>query len=149
LRGDPEFKAFYERWDRCLAKTCSEDHIELRGPYVRIEEYFRAADVFVFLSELEGTPNVIPEAMASGLPVLTTRFRGFSTDLGRDGRELVITDRDPQAVSNAFTRLLDDPPLRQTLAAAARSWVEQCQDLDDTLDQYRGLLESLTATKKA
>lgn len=148
LRHDAERAQFYERWDRCVAALRPSDHIELRGPHARIEEYFRAADLLVLLSELEGTPNVIPEAMASGVPVLTTRFRGFSTELGRDGRELVITERDPHAVSKALTQLLGDPRLRQALTAAGRAWVEQHQDIEASLDDYRALLERLTTTTK-
>ncbi len=146
---DAESAAFYERWDRCVAELRPDDHVELLGPQAQIEEYFRAADLFVLLSELEGTPNVIPEAMASGVPVLTTRFRGFSEDLGRDGSELVLTERDPDLVCKALTRLLGDPGLRQALAAAGRAWVEKYQDLEETLDQYRALLERLVATGKA
>lgn len=144
LRHDAERAPFYERWDRCVAALRPSDQIELRGPHARIEEYFRAADLFVLLSELEGTPNVIPEAMASGVPVLTTRFRGFSAELGGDGRELVITERDPQAVSQALARLLGDARLRHRLAAAGRAWVEQHQDIEASLDEYRALLERLT-----
>jgi glycosyltransferase involved in cell wall biosynthesis len=148
LRHDPERAPFYERWDRCVATLRASHHVELRGPHPRIEEYFRAADVVVLLSELEGTPNVIPEAMASGVPVLTTRFRGFSTELGRDGRELVITERDPHAVSQALARLLGDARLRRALAAAGRAWVERHQDLEVSLDAYRALFERLTTTSK-
>jgi len=144
LRHDAERAQFYERWDRCVAALRPSDQIELRGPHARIEEYFRAADLFVLLSELEGTPNVIPEAMASGVPVLTTRFRGFSAELGGDGRELVITERDPHAVRQALARLLGDPRLRRRLAAAGRAWVEQHQDIEASLDEYRALLERLT-----
>jgi glycosyltransferase involved in cell wall biosynthesis len=148
LRDDAEFAEFYRRWDRCMAGILSSDHVELRGPHARIEEYFRVADLFVLLSQLEGTPNVIPEAMASGVAVLTTRFRGFSTDLGRDGRELVITEPDPEDVSKAVTRLLDDDRGRHDVAAAGRRWVEAHQDVEDTLNRYRTVLESLIAAKQ-
>jgi glycosyltransferase involved in cell wall biosynthesis len=148
LRHDAERAQFYERWDRCVAALRPSDQIELRGPHARIEEYFRAADLFVLLSELEGTPNVIPEAMASGVPVLTTRFRGFSAELGGHGRELVITERDPRAVSQALARLLRDPRFRHRLAAAGRAWVEQHQDIEASLDEYRALLERLTTPTK-
>jgi glycosyltransferase involved in cell wall biosynthesis len=144
-RDDEEYASFYARWDRCVAAIRPEDQIELRGPYAQIEEYFRCADLFVLLSELEGMPNVIPEAMASGVPVLTTQFRGFSTDLGRDGRELVITQRNPEEVSEALSRLLGDPQRLGTLAAAGRTWVQEHQDVERTLDRYRLLLEHLVA----
>jgi glycosyltransferase involved in cell wall biosynthesis len=148
VREDPERQEFYRRWDRQVSELRAEDHVAVRGAHARIEEYFRAADLFVLLSELEGTPNVIPEAMASGVPVLTTRFRGFSTELGRDGSELVITERDPEQVSHTLRRLLNDPRLRGELAAAGRAWVEKHQDVESALDQYTALFESLTATER-
>lgn len=141
LRGDPELEHFYERWDQCVAQIAAADQIEMRDAQERIEEYYRAADLFVFLSELEGTPNVIPEAMASGLPVLSTRFRGFSPELGRDGSELIVTDRDPEKVSGELSRLVKDPELRRVLGMSGRAWVERYQAIDKTIERYCMLLE--------
>ena len=61
-REVPEFRKFYRQWDRCIAGIQPSDHIEIRPAQARIEDYFRAADLFVFLSFLEGMPNVIPIA---------------------------------------------------------------------------------------
>jgi len=108
---------------------------------------FRSADLFVFLSQLEGTPNVLPEAMASGLPVLTAKFKGFSEELGQDGNELVFTEREPSKVCSELFRLLNDAALRESLASNARSWVEKYQDVDRSMDQYATLLRGLSKNK--
>jgi len=147
LRDDPEFKTFYDRWDRCLSQINCTDQIDIRGPQAHVEEYYRAADLFVFLSDLEGTPNVLPEAMATGLPVLTTKFKGFSGELGRDGNELVFTDREPSKVCSALFKLLYNAALRHSLASNARCWVEKYQDVDRSMDQYATLIRGLSKKK--
>ena len=138
-REMPESHEFYRQWDLLIADLKPADHIELRPAHAQVEDYFRAADLFVFLSYLEGMPNVIPEAMACGCPVLTTRFRGFSPDLGRDGQELMITERDPEVVSEGIERLLHDVHFRASLVRSGRRWVEERQDLERVLDRYAAL----------
>jgi len=143
LRDEPEFEQFYHRWDNCLATVRPSDQIEIRGAQKQIQKYYRAADLFVILSELEGTPNVLPEAMASGLPVLTTQFRGYSRELGGDGSELIITNNNPMNVCHELDRLLSNHTLRRSLGDHGRIWVEKYQDIDKSIDQYTVLFRSL------
>ncbi len=55
----------------------SQGSIRYLGERHDVENLYRASDVFAFPSEQEGFGNVILEAMACGLPVLTSHFRGF------------------------------------------------------------------------
>jgi glycosyltransferase involved in cell wall biosynthesis len=135
----PPSLSFVKRWNQCSAEIQPSDQIEIRPAYNKIEDYYRAADLFVFLSELEGMPNVIPESMACGLPVLSTRFRGFSGDFGRDGVELVITERNPEEISLHLARLLSDAQLRKSLSNNGRAWIEKYQDVEEVLNQYVAL----------
>jgi glycosyltransferase involved in cell wall biosynthesis len=139
----PPSRSFIERWNRCLAEIQPSDQIEIRPAHYQVEDYFRAADLFVFLSELEGMPNVLPESMACGLPVLSTRFRGFSDDFGRDGIELVTTERNPEAVSLHLGRLLTDSQLRKSLSVNGRAWVKKYQNVEEVLNQYSALFRQI------
>jgi UDP-glucose:(heptosyl)LPS alpha-1,3-glucosyltransferase len=54
------------------------DRIRFTGPVEAIENYFHAADIFLLSSLQEGTPNVLLEALACGLPCITRSLPGIS-----------------------------------------------------------------------
>lgn len=74
-------------------------------PHDQMPDYYRAADCCLLTSEWEGSPNVVKEALLSGLPVV-------STDVGDVGRwlplspECAICDRTPAAIAAAVLRVL-------------------------------------------
>jgi glycosyltransferase involved in cell wall biosynthesis len=86
-----------------------------------IESYYRAADLFVLPSTREGCPNALLEAMATGLPAISTRLTGIT--------DLMITDRangrlvdsgDVEALRNAMEDVLSDAAEAASLGLAAR-----------------------------
>lgn len=104
------------------------DAVELAGRIApeRLEEIYAAAHVFVFpTSWPEGFPTVISEAMAAGLPIVTTANRGIVDHLV-DGRNAVfVPERDADAVASAVALLLDSPDLRASMSAANRQLVQE------------------------
>ena len=85
---------------------------------------FRDSDVLVLPSYTEGLPNVLLEAMASGIPVLTTPVGGIPS-LVEDGISgLFVTPGDVAGISRELTRLLADEQLGRRLADAASKRVE-------------------------
>jgi glycosyltransferase involved in cell wall biosynthesis len=98
------------------------------GAYVRfhgwlegaaLRQQLAAADALVFASWAEGLPNVVVEAMAAGLAIVTTRV-GSVPDVVTDEREvLMVPPRDPVALGAAIARVVRDPSLRERLGAAA------------------------------
>jgi glycosyltransferase involved in cell wall biosynthesis len=80
---------------------------------------YAAADVYILPSLFEGTPLTLIEAMAGGLPVVTTAVCGMR-DVIRDGENgLLVPPRSPETLSAAVGRLLDDADLRRPLGRAA------------------------------
>ncbi len=89
-----------------------------------------ASDVFAMPSFNEGLPISIMEAMAVGVPVVTTWIAGIP-ELAREGNTaLTVPPADAEPLAQAIQRLLQDEPLRLKLARAARTLVEQQHDLD-------------------
>ncbi len=83
------------------------------------------ADVFLFPSLSEGSSGAVLEAMASGLPMVTTRA-GAAQDFLEDGTHaLLVPFADGGALAAGAARLLDDPELRQRLADNARAIAER------------------------
>jgi glycosyltransferase involved in cell wall biosynthesis len=83
---------------------------------------YRRADVFVLPSYREGFPRAITEALAAGLPVVTTKTGGIADHLAEDNA-LFVQPRDGGELANALDRILSDTDLRNTMAAANRDKV--------------------------
>ena len=80
--------------------------------------FYRDADVFVLLSDYEGMPMSIIEAMASGLPVVATRAGGVG-ELVDDGVSGALVEADAAAAAEAIAAICDDPALYARLSAGA------------------------------
>jgi glycosyltransferase involved in cell wall biosynthesis len=102
--------------------------VEFSGalPHSRAMEELRKADLLVLPSrrlpsgDCDGVANVLLEAMANGVPVVTTTggCAGEVLEHGRNG--WLVPPDDPPALASAIRQLLDDDDLRASLAAAAR-----------------------------
>ncbi len=106
---------------RALEKIPQDDPtIELTGKvaYADMPRLMASHDVFVFPSLFEGSAVVCYEALASGLPVITTPQAGSVVRDGQDG--LIVPAAAPDALAEAMNRLGRDPHLRGRLAASAR-----------------------------
>ncbi|MCV2491799.1 glycosyltransferase [Geodermatophilus sp. YIM 151500] len=96
---------------------------------------YQDADVFALTpwvpadGDRDGVPNVVVEAMACGLPVVTTDAGGVTevVEHGRTG--LVATPRDVGAIAGHLAELVTDPTRRRELGAAGRRRVEQGFDV--------------------
>jgi len=112
-------------------------------PREGVLELYRAADVFVLPTWREGFPNVVLEAMAAGLPIVTTPV-GAIPEAVRDGQEgLLVPPRDPAALTAALRRLVRDPDLRRDLGARARARAEQVFDVHVVMERLEALYREL------
>jgi glycosyltransferase involved in cell wall biosynthesis len=85
---------------------------------------YRALDVYVVASREEGGPKAVLEAMASGVPLVTTRV-GQAADLVQDGVNGLMREiEDAEGLAHATERILADAALRAALVAAGRGTAE-------------------------
>ncbi|MBN2108828.1 MAG: glycosyltransferase, partial [Deltaproteobacteria bacterium] len=89
-----------------------------RMPHESIPEMLSAADVFVLPTLIEGSCNAIVEAMACGLPIITSDGE-FNDDLVDDSMALRIDPLDISAIRQAIITLRDDRGRREAMAGAA------------------------------
>ena len=108
------------------------------GPQKQIERYYAAADAFVFPTIYEPFGNVHLEALASGLPVITTKNSGASEviEQGRNGF-VVKAPEDIRAIAEGMQKLLDRDLLR-AMAGEARRTAEKF-----TFERYTGEIMGL------
>ena len=84
----------------------------------QLAQHYRASDVFVFPTLVEGMPLVVLEAMACGLPVIVTA--NGPADIVRDGIDgFVIPARDPDAIVARLDQMYRDPALREEMGRNA------------------------------
>lgn len=93
----------------------------------------------------DGVPNVLAEAMACGLPVVSTAVAGIPELLRHDENGLLCPARDLEAIAAAIARLLDDEQARRRLGAAARRTVVEQFDLRAAAGQLTELFAQATA----
>ena len=86
-----------------------------------VARYFLAADVFVCTSRVESYPRVILEAMAWGLPIVTTPVFGIREQVREDVNGIFYEPGDVEALAGAIARLVTDNELRARLADNATS----------------------------
>jgi glycosyltransferase involved in cell wall biosynthesis len=147
---DLEKRKFAHRLRELSAEAGAADRLHFKGFVDRVEDLYRAADIFVFPSEKEGMPNAVLEAMASGLPVVLTPFESLSEDIGKAGRDFCVAERASSALAGAIEALLQETDRRREMGRSARHWVETHMDLEHTLDRYMTLYRELsTARRKA
>ena len=89
-----------------------------------MHEEYANADIFCLPSHSEGSPKVIPEAMAAGLPTVSTDV-GNVTNIIEDGvTGLVCQPKDVEGLTAALRRLLEDRQFALSVARAGRASME-------------------------
>jgi colanic acid/amylovoran biosynthesis glycosyltransferase len=103
-----------------LAGSCNHD---------RVIEYYRQTDAFALASFAEGVPVVLMEAMTMEIPCVATWITGIPELIRDETDGLLVPPADPEALSNALERLMDDPDLCARLGKSARERVLERYDL--------------------
>jgi glycosyltransferase involved in cell wall biosynthesis len=112
-------------------------------PADRVAEAYRAADVFSLLSHWEGVSNAVLEALASGLPVVTTALGGH-TEIVTDGVEgVLVRVKSIEAPRAALDALLADADVRVAMGRAARARAERIGDAGKAGRRLAGILGGL------
>lgn len=99
---------FIRELDEYIARYGLQERIRMtRQAVSNVDEYMRASDVFVFASQREGFGAVVIEAMASGLPVVTTYLPGISEiQVEHERTGLIVYERSVEALAQALLKVL-------------------------------------------
>lgn len=114
-----------------------------------VPELLAASDVFAMASDYEGNPLSVLEAMAAGLPVVSTAVGGIP-ELVEDGRSgILVKAGDGEALSRAMIRLLDAPDETAALGARSAETAAARFDVSVMARAYEALFERLVAPSRA
>ena len=133
------------------ARILGHPNIHCTGFVPDTAPYYRAMDLLVLPTWREGFPNVVLEAAASGLPVVTTESTGARDSVVPEITGLLIPPGYPEAIYEAVMKLIRDPQHRQVMGLAGRAWVlehyMESHVVGMTVDYYKSLLDTrLVAT---
>lgn len=96
---------------------------EAGASHLELMRFVRQADAFVLASHVEGLPIALLEAMALGVPSVSTRVNAIPEAVIDGETGLIVEPRDPESLADAVMRLKGDRPLAERLAAAGREKV--------------------------
>lgn|GEM_PF-5969007 len=108
-----------------------QPNIDYRGAF----ESFAAIDLsniacLLYTSRYDGTPNILLEAMARGLPCIASAVGGIP-DLMADGRGVLVDGQAPaKTYVAALDGLLDNPALREKMIVRSREHIRRCHNLE-------------------
>ncbi len=107
--------------------------------------YYRAMDLLVLPTWREGFPNVVLEAAATGIPVVTTESTGARDSVLPEITGLIIPPGYPEAIYEAVIKLIRDPKRRKLMGRSARAWIlehyVESRVVGMTVDYYKSLLD--------
>jgi glycosyltransferase involved in cell wall biosynthesis len=140
---NPAYQDFRRKLETLIAASGAPNRVHLVGYVHNVEEYLRASDILVFTSLREGMGNVVLEAMASGLPVITTPFLGLPDEFGQPNEHYLLVERDATSLGAVIEQVLNDGARRDSIGLSARKRVEAQLDVDYSLDKYAALYGEL------
>jgi glycosyltransferase involved in cell wall biosynthesis len=153
LRSEPEARLLLVGWfdrsedfldEETRRQIEFDPHIHCTGFVSDTTPYYRAMDVMVLATWREGFPNVVLEAAAAGVPVVTTISTGSRDSVVPEVTGLLIPPGHPEAITEAVLALLRNPERRRRMGVAARAWVRKHYQEERvtglTSEFYRALL---------
>jgi glycosyltransferase involved in cell wall biosynthesis len=157
--GEDLLESFRGRLDeKCELHIVTQDHVEAgRNLYVyndvtpnseALLRLYAAADLFVFPTLADCFAQVVPEAMAASLPVVTTRV-GATPEIVAEGvTGLLVQPRDPPALCRAIETLLAHPERRAEMGEAGRHVVERECDVRVNVARVLEVIKAATDRRR-
>ena len=117
--------------------------VRFLGLRTDIPEVLAACDVFALSSEFEGNPLSVLEAMAAGLPTVSTAVGGVPSLLENGTSGILVHSGDAEGFSKAMESLLLNGNLRQSMGVAAARRARERFDVANMVRAYEAVYESL------
>lgn len=143
LVGDGLLRADLERE---AAELGLQSRVRFLGDRRDIPAILASMDVSVVPSASESLSNVFLESMAAGVAVVSTHVGG-NRELGGDGRALLVSPHDEEALAKGLERALADEELRRTMSYRARLFAQRNFSVERIREQYCELYSEVLASR--
>jgi glycosyltransferase involved in cell wall biosynthesis len=135
--------AYRDRLLRFVRARGLEANVEFLGWRDDVPGLLSRADVLVLCSELEGTPQVVREAMFAGVPVVVTRIGGNEEAVDHGATGFLVPRDDDARLADHLVALLHDPELRGRIGRAAARTAQERFSIARWSETYNALLSSV------
>jgi glycosyltransferase involved in cell wall biosynthesis len=126
-----------------VKSECLEGHVLFTGAVQNVPEYLQASDFFAFPTENDAFPSSIVEAMACGLPVITTPVGAIKSIVSHQRTGLLIQPGNAEQLFQALDVMVSDKELASRLGPAARKSVQDLYSADTVTKKYLALFQGL------
>jgi len=105
-----------------------------------LEKFYKEIDFLILPTVGEGCSNVISEALACGVPVLTTRLAGFHGEVLKDRENVIFIERNINDIAEKIKYLNENRELLRKIAINGRKFAEQYHDINKIAKKYYKVL---------
>ena len=127
-----------------ISRLNIEDSVTLVGERANARALLPAFDVYCLSSRSEGFPNVVGEAMAAGIPCVTTNVGDAAFLVGDTG--IIVPPEDPSSLARGLQLLLDEAPdIRRARGVRARTRITRNFSIQRMTDSYFNLYSDMLA----
>lgn len=130
---------------RSLAKKLNiEQRVVFRGHQKNPFRFLKRADIFVFSSLNEGFPNVILEAMACGLPIISYHFKsGIDTILEGGKNGILIELGNTEALSQAMLKMTKQPTLIEHYKQKSKDKIKEFSNKEKYINDFENIITKI------
>jgi glycosyltransferase involved in cell wall biosynthesis len=132
--------------EKLISDSGAKDFVFLMGPSSNLEKEIPKGEIYAYSSDYEGMPNSLLEAMAMGMPVVSTDCPcGGPRAVIRDGENgFLISVGDEDALADRMNRLIEDKELSKRFSENARK-IEDVASMEAIYKQWKDYLEEVTS----
>jgi len=145
--GDGPERSSLESTTRSMFPGAAANRVHFLGNRSDVPAVLAALDAFVLTSDNEANPVSILEAMATELPIVSTRVGSVHESVVHGQTGFLAAAGDAEAIAGHLTQVLSNPLLAQELGTAGRQRVMENATLQTMVDGYQRLLSELHASK--
>ena len=120
-----------------------EDYVRITGEIPNANRWLKGFDIFCMPSVSEGLPNVVMEAAAAGLPIVTWQLPFYEELLTPSETALMAAPGDRAGFEQAVLKLINDQSLREELGAAAQAQITEKFSLDRYIQNMTRVYEMM------
>lgn len=135
---------FYNKMKKLANDLNIEKYIIFTGKKNNVDEYMKISDLFMLLSKREGLPNVLLEAMSTGLPVITLNMPGITEYIFKNRIDgIILNEKNPGKIALEIEALLNNYDLCESISINARKTVENRFSTEIIDQQYQQIYNEL------
>jgi len=134
---------FREELQEKVGRLAIEHRVHFVGTVPDMRCFYRACDLVCVPSRSESFGRTVIEAFAAGVPVVASAVGGICETVDHEATGLLVPFGDVEGLTRQLVRLLEDRPLRETLAARAQQKARACYSETVHVDRIRSVVEEV------